>query len=194
MERHIFKFFLVLILVAGFGMYSSAEPPEDIERPSSKEQMEKVRKRIETLRMWRLTEALNLDEKTSTQVFPLVGKYDKKRTEIEQSLRSSMKELRKSLKENREGNLKSILDKIEENHKALQRIKEEEWAELKKIFTIEQQARFILFQQEFDREIRGIISEAREKRRPEGLGKERSEKPFRPDRQFTPERPFPPEK
>ncbi|MEK6692139.1 MAG: hypothetical protein AABY44_01780 [Nitrospirota bacterium] len=188
MERHIFKFFLVLVLVTGFGMYSSAEPPEDIERPSSKEQMEKVRKRIETLRMWRLTEALNLDEKTSTQVFPLVGKYDKKRAEIEQSLRGSMKELRKSLKEKREGNLKSILDKIEENHKALQRIKEEEWAELKNVLTVEQQARFVIFQQEFEREIRKVIAEAREKRRSERFGKDRSERPFPQERPLPPER------
>ncbi len=187
MERHIFKFFLVLVLVIGFGMYSSAEPPEDIERPSSKEQMEKVRKRIETLKMWRLTDALNLDEKTSSQIFPLISKYDKKRIEAEQSLRNGMKELREFLKEKREGNLKGILDKIEENHKALQRIKEEEWAELKKILTVEQQARFIIFQQEFEREIRKIIAEVRE-RRPESFGKDRPERPFPKERPFPPER------
>lgn len=187
MTRHILKFFLVLILVAGFGIYSSAEPPEDIERPPSKEQMEKVRKRIETLRMWRLTDVLNLDEKTSTQVFPLLSKYDRKRTEVEQSLRSSMKELRESLKEKREGSLKNILDKLEENHKAHQRIKEEEWAELKKILTIEQQAKFILFQQEFEREIRKIIAEARE-RRHERFGKDRPERPFPQERPLPPER------
>jgi len=98
--------------------------------------------------MWRLTDALNMDEKTSTQIFPLLSKYERKRAEVELSLRSSMKELRESLKEKREGNLKNILDKLEENRKTLQRIKEEEWAEIKKILTIEQQARFILFQQE----------------------------------------------
>lgn len=188
MTKHIFKIFLVLILVAGFSIYSSAEPPEDFEKPPSKEQIEKVRMRIETLRMWRLTEALNLDEKTSAQVFPLISKYNKKRAEMEQSLRNGMMELKESLKEKREGNLKNIIDKLEEDHKALRRIKEEEWAELKRILTIEQQARYILFQHKFEREIRKIIAEAREKRRSERFRKERPEKPFTQERSLLPER------
>ncbi|MBI5198410.1 MAG: hypothetical protein HZA09_00075 [Nitrospirae bacterium] len=187
MVEKMFKIFLVVLLVAGFSTVSLAEPQEDIERPPSKEQMEKVRKRIETLKMWKLTQALELDEKTSAQVFPLLSKYDKKRGEIEQSLRGSMRELRESLREKREGNLKNILDKLEENHKALQRIKEEEWSELKKILTLEQQARFILFQQEFEREIRKIIAEAREKRL-ERFRKEKTERPLPQERPLPPER------
>lgn len=88
-------------------------------------------------------------------------KYDKKRAEMEDTLRGDMKRLRESLKEGREGQLKDILERLEENHKALQRINDEERAELKKILTIEQQAKFILFQQEFDRDIRKTIAEAR---------------------------------
>lgn len=80
---------------------------------------------------------------------------------MEDTLRGDMKRLRESLKEGREGQLKDILERLEENHKALQRINDEERAELKKILTIEQQAKFILFQQEFDRDIRKTIAEAR---------------------------------
>ena len=187
MVEKMFKIFLVVLLAAGFSTVSLAEPQKDIEKPPSKEQMEKVRKRIETLRMWKLTDALNLDEKTSAQVFPLLSKYDKKRGEIEQSLRGSMREMRESLREKHEGNLKNILDKLEESHKSLQRIKEEEWSEIKKILTIEQQARFILFQQEFEREIRKIIAEARE-RRPERFRKKRSERSFQQERTLPSER------
>lgn len=179
MEKYIFKILLTLFLVIGFNQSSLAEPPEDFDRPPPKGQMEKVRKRIETLKMWKLTQALDLDEKTSAKLFPLLSKYDKKRAEIERAMRDDMKELRESLKERREGNLKNILDKLEQNHKAIQMINDEERAELKKILTIEQQARFILFQQEFDREIRRIIAEARE-RRHERLGKDRPERPLPP--------------
>lgn len=187
MVEKMFKIFFVVLLVAGFSTVSLAEPQEDIEKQPSKEQMEKVRKRIETLKMWRLSDALDLDEKTSTSLFPLLSRYDRKRAEIEQSLRGSMKDLRESLREKREGNLKNILDKLEENHKALQRIKEEEWSEIKKILTLEQQARFVIFQQEFEREIRKIIAEAREKR-PERFRKEKTERPLPQERPLPPER------
>ncbi len=165
MKENAFKFLLVFLLVFGFAVNSLAQPPEDFDRPPTKEQMEKVRKRIETLRMWKLTRALDLDEGTSAKLFPLLNKYDKNRTEIERALRNDIKELRESLKEGREGHqLKNILDRLEENHRAMQRTNDEERAELKKILTIEQQARFVLFQHEFDREIRKIIAEARERR------------------------------
>lgn len=164
MKENIFKFLLLSLLVFGFAVNSLAQPPEDFDRPPTKEQMEKVRKRIETLRMWKLTRALDLDEGTSARLFPLLNKYDKNRAEIERALRDDIKELRESLKEGRQGQLKNILDRLEENHRAMQRINDEERAELKKILTIEQQVRFVLFQHEFDREIRKIIAEARERR------------------------------
>lgn len=50
-----------------------AQPPEDFDRPPTKEQMENVRERIETLRMWKLTKTLDLDEKTSAKLFPLLN-------------------------------------------------------------------------------------------------------------------------
>ncbi|MBI5026409.1 MAG: hypothetical protein HZC12_06745 [Nitrospirae bacterium] len=187
MGRHIFKILLLLFLVFGFSLNGMAEPPEDIEKPPSKEQMEKVRRRIATLKMWRLTQAIDLDEKTSAQLFPLLNKYDKKRVEIKNAMRDDMKQLREALKEKREGNLKNILDRLEQNRKALQGINDEEKVELKKILTIEQQARFIIFQQKFHKEIRKIIAEAKQ-RRAERFREDRPERALPPERPSIPER------
>lgn len=183
MKRKVLKFLLSIILLLGIASNSAAEPAEDFHRPPTKEQMQKIRKRIETLRMWRLTEALNLDEKASAQLFPILNRYDKKRYELENSLREGMRELRESLRNKREERLKKILDKLEDNHRALQGLKQEEWADLKKILTVEQQARFIIFLTEFEREVRKLIAEARE-RRGERFGKDGPEK----DRPFPSER------
>lgn len=183
MKRKVFKILLLIILLLGLAANSMAEPAEDFDKPPSKEQMEKIRKRIETLRMWRLTEALNLDEKSSAQVFPILNRYDKKRYELEESLREGMRDMRESLRDKKEERLKKILNKLEENHRALQNLKQEEWAELKKMLTVEQQARFIIFLTEFEREVRKLIAEARE-RRGERFGKEGSDR----DRPFPPER------
>jgi len=174
MKTHMAKILLSLIILFGFAAQGLAEPP-DFEKPPTKEQKEKVRKRIETLRMWKLTKDLDLDEKTSAQLFPLLNRYDKKRAEIEHAMQESIKELKESLREEREGQLRGILDRVEQNHKVMQSLRDAEWEDMKKILTIEQQARYVIFLQEFDREIRRIIAEARG-RRHEGLRKDMPEK------------------
>ncbi len=172
MHKNVFKFLLLFFLVLGFTVDSVAEPPEGFDRPPTKEQMEKIRKRIETLRMWKLTKALDLDEDTAAQLFPLLNRYGKKRAEIERNLREDMIALRDALKDRREGQLRDILERLKKNHKALQKINDEERTELKNVFTIEQQAKFVIFQQEFKREIRKIIAEIRKRRR-EKFGNDR---------------------
>jgi Spy/CpxP family protein refolding chaperone len=163
-KKNIFKILFLVFLIGGFAVDSLAIMPEDSDRPPTMEQRERVRKRIETLKMWKLTKALDLDEKTSAQLFPLINKYDKKRAEIEFNIRDGMRELRKYLKENSKDLLKNVMAKLEQNNRLLQSINEEEWAELKKVLTIEQQANFILFRQEFDKDIRKIITNAKNRR------------------------------
>jgi hypothetical protein len=51
---------------------------------------------------------------------------------------------------------------LEENQRLLQSINKK-WSEMKKVLTIEQQAKFVLFRQDFDREVQKIISDARER-------------------------------
>lgn len=181
MLKDVLKALILFALVFGLAVNSMAEPPDDFDRPPSKEQMEKIRERIETLRMWRLTEALNLDEKSSAKLFPLLKKFDKKKAEVENAQREGMRELRQLLKEKRETQLKGLLERLEKNHKDLQKLKEEEWVELKNILTIEQQAKFIIFLQEFNKEVRRLVAEAREKRH-EKFGKDRPEQPMPPER------------
>ena len=181
MEKYVVRIVLLLFFMFGFATVSMAEPRGDFDSTPTKEQMEKVRDRIETLRMWKLTKALDLDEKTSAQLFPLLNKYDKKRSDTEKALRDNVRELRESLSGKREGQLKNILDRLEQNHKGMQGIKDAEWDELKGILTVEQQAKFILFQLEFEREIKRIIEETRE-RRHERSGKDMPARPVPPPR------------
>ena len=164
MKKNIVKILLLLFIMCGFTAQGLAEPPGYLDEPPTKEQRAMVRKRIETLKMWKLTKALDIDETTSAKLFPLLNRYDKRKAEIHQNIRKGMMEMRMSLKENRTEGLQNTLAMLEENHKALQSINDEEWAEMKKVLTVEQQAKFILFKQEFDRDVRKIISDSKERR------------------------------
>jgi hypothetical protein len=164
MKKNVVKILLLVFIVCGFTAQGLAERPGYLDRPPTKEQRDKVRKRIETLKMWKLTQALDVDETTSAKLFPLLNRYDKRKAVIHQNIREGMREMRRSLEENRTEGLQNTLTMLEENHKALQSINDEEWTEMKKILTVEQQAKFIIFRQEFDREVRKIISDTKERR------------------------------
>lgn len=154
----------LLLFMSGMAGAEGPEPGEELERHLSKGQMEKAREGIEALRIWRLTKALDLDEKTTAQLFPLLNRFDKRRGEIERALSDDMRELRRLVRERREGPLKKVLESVEQRHRALQALNDDERAELKRILSVEQQAKYVLFHQEFSRDIRRIIDEARDKR------------------------------
>jgi len=117
-----------------------------------KEGLEKGKvKKKEILRIWGLTKALDLDIETAAQLFPILHKYDKKRVEIYRKIKRDIRELKDALEEGSGEQIKGILTRLEQNQRALQEINEEERAELKNILTLEQQARYVLFQYKFFR-------------------------------------------
>ncbi|MCI0468896.1 MAG: hypothetical protein L0Y62_02390 [Nitrospirae bacterium] len=186
MKRFRMAFGVVLGLFFLYPFCAEALSDDEFGRPPSMEQMEKVRRRIETVKMWRLTSALDLDEKTSSRIIPILTTYDKKRSEIQHSLMENMRELRDAVKGRQDTRLRGLLERTEQNHRALERAKEDEWSELKKILTVEQQARYLIFQQEFNRDIKRIMAESREGRA-DVSQKERPRRPLPRDRQ-APER------
>jgi len=176
MRKNVATILLFLFIMCGFTAQGFAEPQEYMDGPPTKQQRERVRKRIDTLKMWKLTKALDLDETASAKIFPILNRYDKRKAEIHKNLREGMREMKQSLRENKTEELKNTLAKVEENHRALQGINDEEWAELKKVLTVEQQAKLILFRQEFDREVHKLIADAKDRRHGKG-GKGRGARP-----------------
>ena len=129
----------------------------------SEERQEEVRKKIETVRIWRLTEALKLDAPTSSKLSALLSSLDQQRWDIMRERMTAMRELRRMLGSSKpdESKIKAVLDRLEKNQHAMQALRNKETGGVKEILTIEQQARFLLFQQEFRREMQGMISNAR---------------------------------
>jgi Spy/CpxP family protein refolding chaperone len=76
---------------------------------------------------------------------------------------AAMRDLRSLLKAgNPDGTkLKADLDKLEKIRRDMMGLEGKEISGLKEMLTIEQQARYVIFQQEFRREMRGMIAGAR---------------------------------
>ncbi len=129
----------------------------------SEEKREAIRKKIETVKIWRLTEALKLDPNAAAKLSAFLSSFDARRRDITHAQMSDMRELRSSLKSAKpsEAKLRATLEKLEKNHHDMQELRDREWKGLKEMLTVEQQARYLIFQLEFQREMRDMIAGAR---------------------------------
>jgi hypothetical protein len=165
------------------------------------ERREEIRKKIEAIRIWRLTEELNLDEKTAARFFPAISGLAQKRNELMRENMETQRELRLYLDAEKpdEKKMKAALDRLEYIHRETAKLTEKEIGITKDLLTVEQQARYYLFQQDFQREIREMISGARGGIGPQGArgqgqrlpGMQRNQRPGGP-MEDGPERDLPP--
>ena len=128
----------------------------------------RVRKKIEALRAWQLTETLDLDEETSSRLFPAMKKTDRERWKVEARNRELVQEMSRVLE--RRGpdprRINSILDELLANRRELVGIEERHIKRVRQILSPEDTARYVMFQIRFQREIKQKASEAlRDKRR-----------------------------
>ncbi len=131
--------------------------------PPSEEQREEVRKKMEAIKVSRLTEELKLDEKTAAKFIPVITSLDQKRRSLMQEDRKAMQELRTELNAQRpdERKLKGAIARIEKNHHEIAALQDKEFEAARENLSVSQQARYILFHQEFQREMRGMVEGAR---------------------------------
>ncbi len=131
--------------------------------PPSEEKREELRKKVEAIRIWRLTEVLKLDEKTAAKFFPVLSSLTQRRNELMRENMEAERELRLYLDAGKpdEKKIKAALATLEKNHHEMVKLNEKEIEATKDYLTVEQQARYLIFQHEFEREIREKIAGAR---------------------------------
>jgi hypothetical protein len=123
-------------------------------------------KRIEMLRVWRLTEILDLTAEDGIKIFPLLRKYDgqlkKKGQEKERLVRKMHQELKKETVNS--ANLSKMTQQILRVESEAIQIRKAMYKELETVFTPEQIARYMIFEVSFQKEIDEIISQVRRER------------------------------
>lgn len=163
MKKHILWISIVLSLIFFTGQ-GICQQSEDFNKPPTKDRIEKIRKKIETLKLWRLIKDLDLNEATASKLFPLINEYDKKRLTVEHDMRKDMKKLRESVNTASDNEIRDMVKKLQGLHSRLQEINDEELKKLSNILTDRELAKYIIFKTDFDREMKNIIAEIRHKR------------------------------
>jgi|GEM_PF-271110 len=154
MKRAAIALTLVFFALGGTGSVMGADPPKD---------RDKFHDRIETLTMWRMMDALDLDRGTADKIFEIRHKFLAQRKELRASLNDDIDNLKKILanppKATDDKELSQLIAGIREKRKKLQALQDEQYTEVSKVLTVRQQAQLILFFKEFLHELRGMMRE-----------------------------------
>ncbi|MBJ95488.1 MAG: hypothetical protein CMP23_13580 [Rickettsiales bacterium] len=143
---------------------AQSPPPDDAAHNQRRaEMLEKIR----MVKMYSLTEALELDEATAAKLFPYLRKHDGELEQLQQSKQRSQRQLRKMLK-NGEINPQEAdrhLSEVNRINIEIATVEGQQLDGLKGILSTEQRIKFLLTKAQFERKIREMIRKERKKHR-----------------------------
>lgn len=122
---------------------------------------------IEKVRIFKLTQELDLTTEQAVKFFPKLNELRKIEQEFQKERMDILKELRDLIKNDAsDKEITKVITKFEEAHKKKMVGQIKKMEEIKEVLTPLQQAKYLIFQEEFEREIRDLIKEVRKHRPP----------------------------
>ena len=109
----------------------------------------RIKQRIRAVRSFELSDALDLDQATTTRMQTVLDKYD---ADLERLMTERM-ELRRKLDETAEASLDPVIDGMLANQRALAALDEKRFAELRRVLTKKQAAEAIVRLPEIERRV-----------------------------------------
>jgi hypothetical protein len=183
------RIFAITVCIALLATVAAAQqqsvPRADESGPPGRGQREEARRQVEAIRIGRLTERLRLDEKTAVKFIPAIMAIGQQRRTHMAENRQAMLDIRQQLdSEGRDdAELKAAVERFVKSQHEIMKQREREMETIRSQLTVDQQARYIVFQQEFLKEVRTILSGSRSKGHGPGMrstGRDRGPQQDRP--------------
>jgi Spy/CpxP family protein refolding chaperone len=124
---------------------------------------QKMKDRVELIKMWKLTEALDLDQETAMKLFPLLNDFDGKKLALRKKRGATMKQMNEELKKEATDSaaLRRMIEEFKKNERDLTELRMERIDALSKVLSDEQIARMIALAPKIESRIRELVGEAR---------------------------------
>lgn len=119
---------------------------------------QKARDMMLSLKIWKLTEALEIDEKMAEKIYPRVRELEELRYQQLKDIQSANQELRMALeKGEKTENLETMVDRIKKLRLQQATAELNRINEIFELLTLEQQAKFLLVEADFHQNIRRFL-------------------------------------
>lgn len=137
------------------------------DRPHHKQDEARMRERIELIKMWKLTEVLDLDQETASKLFPLMHEFDVKQQELREKRGETFRQMREELEKDAPDTsaLRPLIDDFTKNERKMVELRIEQLDKLSKVLSDDQIAKMIVLIPKFERNVRELMGEARAMRK-----------------------------
>lgn len=156
-----------IALMAVFTTVAVAQPgpPEDM--AAKRMHWDKGRERIELLKMWKLTDALDLDQETAAKLFPLMNEYEGKIGDLRKQRHEFTKRMREELDKSEPDSaaLQKMIDDFKKNEEDMADLRIEKFEAMSKVLSVEQAAKALLLIPKFEHDMKKMVGEVREWRK-----------------------------
>jgi len=158
---------LSLILLAPTSLVAQGPRHHPGGPPAGTEEMENIRENIETLRMYKLLEALDLTSEQSAEFLPALKEFQDAKRRFFDDRRNYLKELENALESEiiDEKKLEGILAALESNREEFQAETAKFFKRTRQMLTVQQRARLQLFEERFERRLWDRVRQMRGKGR-----------------------------
>ena len=156
------KGFWVLLLMVALG---SSEVWADSSK-EGKGVYEKTREKIQMIKMLKLTESLKMDRDQSARFFAVDSQYEEAKRRFHREIHEDIQKLRNLIRDTNppDRELRDIVARIKNRKRDIDELMNKQTEEELNLLKPEQQARYLLFQIDFRREMDNLIREIREGR------------------------------
>lgn len=148
-------------LLLGVILFAAAPPAAaqpEFDHPNA-DRIRKVQERLESMRIWKLTEALQLNEKEAARFFPRYRQYRATMDSLEAALRQSHWEMRRALEaESGEVPADSLITTVERLVRRQHDVQFRFFDEVRDVLDAEQRVTLALFEPQFHRKLHQIIA------------------------------------
>jgi len=124
---------------------------------------ERVRDQLVTLRLLRMTQALDLTEEQTSKIFPTINKFEKDKSALQREIGTNIRELRGLLKDPaalKDDQVNPLLAAIKAGRDKVRAIDAELETFVESNLTTLQKAKYILFNIEFMRSLTDVLNRA----------------------------------
>ena len=133
----------------------------------SKERKKQIQQKVETVRLLKMVETLDLDDEQALKVNGIMKKYDQEQMELHRNRKNELRELRQELtKENpNQKQIKSHTQNIQDIDQKIPEIRKRETQEVGKHLNEVQQGKYLIFKDDFNQNVKQILRERKQGQR-----------------------------
>jgi Spy/CpxP family protein refolding chaperone len=118
-----------------------------------------MRERVELVKMWKLTEVLDLDQESAAKLFPIIHEFDVRQRELKKQRGETIKQMKEALKADAPdaAAISSLLAEFKGNERAMVDLRIERLDAYSKIVGDERVAKLVTVLPGFEKKMRGML-------------------------------------